>query len=400
MRARFGARLSVAVFAFLLPACGGGGGIASVTPAVTQSAVASSVAATATAAPSAAAVAAATAAPPANTAGVTDFQAVAGTLAASQRSDGAIPYTATLVSPYFANIAATGAARTGTDLASVRAYIAWYITRSHDANPWGIAGAITDYTILAGGALQSSGGADSIDSYAATFLTLVATAYANGDGTTRTYVQSIQSDVERIASAIDAVTDTDGLTWALPAYRIKYVSDQSEVYAGFIDLATLRGSAYGNVAGALTASQRAATLRATIVSTFWSDARGTFAVGMDASNTALLPSTTSWSDQTSELAPILHGVVAPSASAAQRVYANFNAAFPNWAALIKPDEYPWVSVAYVALMMNDTARATAYRSAAAAQYMPKYAYPWYCAESGWFLQLVDGLLAPQTIAAD
>jgi hypothetical protein len=275
----------------------------------------------------------------------------------------------------------------------VRAYIAWYILRSHDANPWGMAGAITDYTILAGGTLQSAGSADSIDSYAATFLTLVATAYQNGDATTRTYVQSIQTDVERIASAIDAVTDTDGLTWALPGYRIKYVSDASEVYAGFNDLATLRSSAYGNLAGALSASQRAATLRAVILSTFWSNSRGTFAVGMDATGAAMLPST-------AQLAPILHGVVAPSESPATTVYANFNAAFPNWAALVKPDEYPWVSVAYVALMMNDTARASAYRSAAVAHYTPHYAYPWYCAESGWFLQLVDGLLAPQTIAAD
>jgi hypothetical protein len=389
MRARFGVRLSAVVFAFLLPGCGGGGGSASVPPALAQPAAGSS-----------SVTVAATAAPVTNLSGVSDFQTVAGTLAASQRSDGAIPYTATLVSPYFANIAATGAARTGTDLAAVRAYIAWYILRSHDANPWGIAGAITDYTILAGGTLQSAGSADSIDSYAATFLTLVATAYQNGDATTRAYVQSIQSDVERIASAIDAVTDSDGLTWALPTYHVKYVSDASEVYAGFNDLATLRSSAYGNVGGALTASQRAATLRATMLTTFWSATRGTFAVGIDATGAPLLPSTASWSDETSQLAPILHGVVAPSASAATTVYANFNAAFPNWAALVKPDEYPWVSVAYVALMMNDTARAAAYRSAAVARYTPQYAYPWYCAESGWFLQLVDGLVAPQTIAAD
>jgi len=119
----------------------------------------------------------------------TDFQRVASVLSASQRSDGAIPYTATYVNPYFANIAATGAARTGTDLANVRQWIAWYVLRSHDPNPWGIAGAITDYNILANGTLQSTGSADSVDAYAATFLTLVSTAWQYGDAPTRTYVQ-------------------------------------------------------------------------------------------------------------------------------------------------------------------------------------------------------------------
>jgi hypothetical protein len=392
-------RLGVVFLTFLLGGCGGGGGGgggSSSLPASSAVASGATLAAAPTATPAAAALTGAAS----NLAGVSDFQAVASALATSQRADGAIPYTSTFVSPYFANIAATGAARTGSDLALVRKYIAWYILRSHDSNPWGIAGAITDYTILANGMLQSAGNADSVDSYAATFLTLVSAAYQNGDATTRSYVQSIQTDVERIASSIDAVTDTDGLTWALPAYHVKYVMDASEVYAGYNDLATLRSSAYGNAAGALTASQRAAALRAALIAAFWSDARGTFAVGMDASGSLTLPDPASWSDAMSQLAPILHGVIAPSSSTAVNLYAAFNAGFPAWTSLVKADQYPWVSVAYVALLMNDSSRAGAYRGAAVARYTPQFAYPWYCAESGWFLRLVDGIVAPQTVAAD
>jgi hypothetical protein len=335
-----------------------------------------------------------------NPPGASDFQRVATTLAASQRADGAIPYTSTTVNPYFANIAATGAARTGSDLANVRAWIGWYITRSHDPNPWGIAGAITDYAILANGTLQSSGSADSVDSYAATFLTLVSTAWQFGDPATRTYVQGLRTDVERIASAIDAVTDVDGLSWALPTYHTKYVMDQSEVYAGFNDLATLRSGAFGDVAGSLAASQRAATLRATILATFWSDARGTFAVGMDAGGAQELPQPGVWADSMTQLAPILHGVIAPSSTVATGIYGRFNTAFPGWTALSKPDEYPWASVAFVALQMNDVTRASAYRAAVDAAFTPQFAYPWYCAESGWYLRVIDGIIAPQTIAAD
>jgi hypothetical protein len=399
MATRLALSLSLLVFAVAVASCGGG----AATPAVPLSAVqqGSQTSALASAAPQATTspLAVATSSVT-NLAGVTDFQNVATALAASQRSDGAIAYTATNVNPYFANIAATGAARTGTDAAGVRAYLAWYVARSHDPNPWGIAGAITDYAIRADGTLQSTNGADSVDAYAATFLTLASTAWLDGDAATRTYIQSIHSDVERIASAIDAVTDTDGLTWALPTYRVKYVMDASEVYAGLNDLATLRANAYGDLAGSLAASQRAATLRATILATYWSDARGSFAVSVDASGTQVPPSPGVWQDAMTQLAPILHGVVAPSSAIAQSVYARFNAAFPAWTALSKPDEYPWTSVAYVALQMNDVARASAYRNAVDAAYPGAYPYPWYCAESGWYLRVIDGLVAPQTVAAD
>ena len=64
------------------------------------------------------------------------------------------------------------------------------------------------------------------------------------------------------------------------------------------------------------------------------------------------------------------------------------------------DQQGVLSVAFVALQMNDVARASAYRSAVDAAYPGTYPYPWYCAESGWYLRVIDGLLAPQTVAAD
>jgi hypothetical protein len=388
---RFFSRLFSLVFvAVSLFGCSGGGGIL---PAAQAAAPVAPLNATNNTPSSAGAGSA-------NSAGATDFQAVASSLASSQRADGAIPYTRTVVNPYFANIAATGAARTGQDATSVRQWIAWYVLRSRDANPWGIAGAITDYTIQKNGTLQSSGSADSVDAYAATFLTLVATTWQFGDANARAYVQSIQSDVNRIASAIDAVTDSDGLTWALPTYQMKYVMDASEVYAGLNDLATLRSAAYGDLAGALAASQHAATVRAAIVGKYWSATRGTFAVAIDATGAATLPDPASWADTMTQLAPILHGVIAPSASMSAGIYSRFNTAFPSWTSLIKPDEYPWASVAFVALLMNDAPRAAAYRQAVDAVYVPQFVYPWYCAETGWYLRVIDGIITPQMVAAD
>jgi hypothetical protein len=328
-----------------------------------------------------------------NTAGI------AANLAGQQLSNGAILYTSTVVSPYFANVAAIGAVHGGLDLVNVQNYMAWYIAQSAQPNPWAIPGAITDYNVTSTGALVSAGTADSVDSYAATFITLAAAAYNSNNPELKAYVVANRAAIERIASAIDAVSDTDGLTFALPTYKMKYVMDNSEVYHGLVDLAMLRAQAYGDLAGAAQASAHALLIQTAIQTKFWRPGKSEFAIAIDAYGTKTLPAAGDWQDGAAQLFPILHGVVAPTSTQAVTAYTRFSAAFPGWPQLKKPDDYPWVSVAFVALLMNDTARANTYASAVSAKYAPHYKYPWYCAESGWYVRLLNGLTAPQTLAS-
>jgi hypothetical protein len=378
MTKRVGRRLlGAALMTTVLSACGGGGGTSGALPAITNAAPASGGST--------------------NGAFVADLSGVAQSLASQQRADGAILYTATQVEPYYANIAAIGAVHAGVDLANVKRWMQWYVARSKDANPWSIAGAIADYNVAADGSLQPAGEADSVDSYSATFISLAATAWREGDAPLRAYVAGLQSDVDRIASAIDAVTDADGLTWALPTYRLKYVMDNSEVYRGLVDLAALRTQAYGDVAGGVSAAAHAQQIQAAIAAVYWDSNRGAFAVALDAGGNKIWPQAGNWYDQTTQLWPILHGVVAPSSQPAQTAYARFSSAFPGWPTLQKPDPYPWASIALVALQMNDNQRASTYTNAVQAHYAPGFAYPWYCAESGWYARVLLGLSAPQTV---
>jgi hypothetical protein len=328
----------------------------------------------------------------------TEVNGVAQSLAGQQRADGAILYTATQVEPYYANIAAIGAVHAGVDLPAVQRWMQWYVARSNDPNPWSIPGAITDYNVQADGSLLTTGGADSVDSYAATFISLAATAWREGDAPLRAYVGGLHNDIERIASAIDAVSDVDGLTWALPTYRLKYVMDNSEVYRGLVDLATLRTQAFGDLAGGMRASSHALQIQAAIATTYWDPNRGAFAVAIDAAGNKIWPQSGNWYDGTTQLFPILHGVIDPSSAQAQTACGQFTSAFPGWPLLQKPDPFPWASVAFVALQMNDVGRANTYASTVQSQYAPAFAYPWYCAESGWYLRVLLGLDAPQTVA--
>jgi hypothetical protein len=371
------ARLLVVVStAAVLAACGGGGGGAS------------------SALPAPGATMAAT-----NVPRVNEVQTVASNLAGQQRSDGAILYTSTMIEPYYANIAAMGALHSGVDFANVQHWMQWYTAHSYAGNQWSIPGAITDYNVASNGSLSSTGSADSVDSYAATFISLAAAAWRDGNAQLQNYVAGSRSSIELIASAIDAVTDTDGLTWATPTYRLKYVMDNSEVYQGLLDLAFLRSQVFGDIAGAALASAHAQQVQAAINAKLWDPTRNQFAVAVDNQGMLTWPQAGNWYDATTQLWPILHGVVAPTSQPAQMSYSQFSNAFPGWPALQKPDPFPWVSVAYVALQMNDVSRATTYANAVQQTYAPGFAYPWYCAESGWYLRLLIGLTAPATVAS-
>jgi hypothetical protein len=363
--------------AAILSACGGGGGGAggarSSIPATVATAVATSLPAT-------------------------QVQLIATNLAGQQRSDGGILYTSTQINPYFANIAATGAVHGGVDLINVQQWMQWYVAHSTAPNPWSLPGAITDYNVASNGALSSAGSADSVDSYAATFITLAAAASREGSPQLRAYVAGLHTSIELIASVIDAVTDADGLTWALPTYKEKYLMNNSEVYHGLVDLAYLRSQVYSDAAGSMRASAHALQVQASIGSEMWSASLNEFAVALDNGGNLTWPQAGKWQDGASQLFPILHGVIAPTSSFAQSAYTQFTTEFPGWPSLQKPDEYPWADIAFVALVMNDVSRATTYSNAVQQQYSPGFAYPWYCAESGWYIRILNGLIAPLTVA--
>ena len=367
--------IGAAFIAAVIPACGGGGGAGG-----TRSSIPTSVSAPATALPAA------------------QVQLIANNLACQQRPDGGILYTSTLINPYFANIAATGAVHGGVDLINVQQWMQWYITHSTAPNPWSLPGAITDYNVASNGTISSTGSADSVDAYAATFITLAAAASRDGSPQLRAYVAGLHASIELIASVIDSVTDSDGLTWALPGDQVKYLMDNSEVYHGLLDLAYLRSQVYGDIAGSIRASAHALQVQTAIESELWNPSLSEFAVLADNAGNLTWPQAGNWQDGVSQLFPILHGVVAPASATAQNVYARFSAAFPGWPLLQKPDEYPWVDVAFVALQMNDFSRATTYAKSIQQQYSPAFAYPWYCSESGWYIRLLDGLVSPLTVA--
>jgi hypothetical protein len=174
--------------------------------------------------------------------------------------------------PYLSNFAAIGLARAGQITADPRyadaawRWLSWY--RAHqDAS-----GFVSDYRVDAGVA-SSTGDMDSTDAYAGTFLIAVNAAWqATGD---LPRLREVEPGVVAAVAAIEATQTSDGLTWAKPTARVKYLMDQAEAYAGLRAAATLART-LTNAGLASRASASARRVRAG-VQRLWNPRRGAYA---------------------------------------------------------------------------------------------------------------------------
>ncbi|MCS6951018.1 MAG: hypothetical protein NZ520_11215 [bacterium] len=152
-----------------------------------------------------------------------------------QREDGALlmapaDQLVNSIIPYFANLAVIGLTvayphtRNGLHVRAAQRWLRWYATHLNAD------GTIYDYRVRSG-ATQPTGDYDSTDSYAATFLeALQRTAQVGGS---RQWLVSLYPAARKAAGAIRLTLQPDGLTWAKPSYRVKYLMDNVEVFRGW-----------------------------------------------------------------------------------------------------------------------------------------------------------------------
>jgi hypothetical protein len=271
--------------------------------------------------------------------------------------------------------------------ATVEAWMQWYINHLNWPDQWGLRGTIYDYSYN-NGAETSLKDADSTDSYAATFLSLALAYYQTGDAGAQTYVKSISSQLDAIGGVLVQTQQSDGLTWSKPSYQIKYLMDNCEAYRGLRDLASLFQSALGDSAKAATYNAAADKMLQGINSMWMS---GSWAVYKDNAGKLTGPNMGTWyPDATSQLFPVLEGVVPASDPRSVQAYNNLNAAWPGWPTLSynAQDAFPWILVGDAAILMGDTTRVSTYIQSIETKYVNSgFPWPWYSAEAGWFMRL-------------
>jgi hypothetical protein len=130
------------------------------------------------------------------------------------------------IRPYFGNLAALALLASGdaTDLARVERWLGWYaLNQRRD-------GTIDDFEGGLTAGYKSNGTRDSVDAYAGTFLLAVYRYFLKSAG--KPLPDRVLTAAKNALIAIQSVRDEDGLTWAAKEYRVKFLMDNLETYAG------------------------------------------------------------------------------------------------------------------------------------------------------------------------
>ncbi len=207
-----------------------------------------------------------------DTATIAAVRAEADWILTAQLPDGAIANHTdrTAIWPYLSNYAAIGLARASAVTGDPRyvsaawGWLRWY--QAHETRE----GFVADHKVAAGSEI-STGDMDSTDAYAGTYLLAVWNAY-NVRHDVRA-LRALRPGIGGALRAIQATTDTDGLTWAKPTWRVKYLMDQAETYAGLRAGARIL-SVLRDPRAAQAVSQ--AKRMQAAVGTLWNDETGSF----------------------------------------------------------------------------------------------------------------------------
>ena len=323
-------------------------------------------------------------------------------LASLQAENGALlmtsgPNGTFTMNPYFADFAALALLGAGeTYYENVRRYMAWHFdhlnTAQTDYN--GVDGTIYDYTVtLSNGKVvaetiningDGKKSYDSTDSYAATFLCVVAKYYEKtGD---LAYLQAHSQDLQRILNPIRE-TMHKGLTFAKPDYRIKYLMDNCEVYEGLVAAEKIYAALGLTDLLAETTDLKNQVFNA-IETHMWMEEAGYYEVALGVNNDSAYAFT--WTNfypcATAQLFPIICGLLDPSDSRSIYLYNKFNEYFSTgerkatWEEMSTPDTFYWASIACAAAMMGDNARLEKYMTLYL-KVMNRHAYPLYNADA-------------------
>ena len=322
-------------------------------------------------------------------------------LASLQLENGAIPMTYAkngrlTMNPYFADFAALALLDNAEKYAdNVVKYMDWHFshlnTAEEDFN--GLDGTIYDYVItMKDGRIESEAVSepdnadsyDTTDSYAATFLTVVYKYFLKtGDSD---YLIAHTDDLKRITDVIFSNLQ-NGLTYAKPNHRVKYLMDNCEVYEGAIAAAGIFEEIVLSGRNEFTdmrddCKALITTVKENINSKLWHFVGGYYRPGI-AAYVSVPTKIFSWDlyypQATSQLFPIICGVIEPDTKRAQSLYGKFCDSF-EWERFDYPDDFYWGANVYAAAVMNDLDRVVTYMTEYSAL-IEKHSWPLYNADS-------------------
>lgn len=336
-----------------------------------------------------------------------------------QLPSGAIQKEDGHIEPYAANTAALGLLSVDTDetAAAVLKWMQWTLTHLNiGTDPDGLEYTISNWVVVDGVESPVTGPRpyDSVDSYAATSLTVAAAAYESGRSDLMDFVSSNIHTYEAIANLLtyaapNGVRMPNGLTRAVGHFSSEYTMDNAEVYAGL--------RAFGELELALGRAQPeynyydiwAETTRHAMQTHLYNEDQGwdlgTGTPGNGSFYETGMPN----------YFPVLFGVTAPIDPKSIQAWMRIDEEWPLWSERETKTCAPATSLAAAATKLGHEDQAmTLLRNTVDVFAADNWSYPnhcpegtsnigayWHTGEAGWFLLTAKGLgIQPQFPATD
>jgi hypothetical protein len=233
---------------------------------------------------------------------------------------------------------------------------------------------------------------DAADSYAATFLSMAWAYYEAGGSAAFLNAPGNKAGFEAVAGVILALQAEDGLTVAKRTYPVKFLMDNSEVYAGLRAMTRLAEMVFGDSAAAQRYGAAAARVQRGIERNLFNPDRGLYRTAKFADGSFQEADLGQWYPGTVALAwPHLFGVTAGHSQRAHSQMAAVNAHWEWPASVADPAGFLWPSIGHAALLTGDCARARAQMAFIKARRFPEFGYPFTVDDGGWLLMTLSQL---------
>lgn len=243
---------------------------------------------------------------------------------------------------------------------------------------------------------------DATDSAAATFFSVLWAARQAGVPATTLNQPGRKRQVESLADVLLKLQQTDGLCWAKSDYRVKYLEDNCEVFAGLNALADLEREVFGDPIRSAYYGNAARRVRKGILKELYNPQTKLFLVAQFEDDHRSATDLNHWYPDTQAQAwPCLFGVVSPADPRARVALAAVDShwhgdARPDWAAHPEQIDHGWIEAgsAYAALLAGETNRVRIYVRAVkrlkfpTSAGPPRFAWPFSVADAGWLLEIM------------
>lgn len=315
------------------------------------------------------------------------------------------------VSPYSANLAVIGLLQSGAPngLNVAERWIDWYFAHLNSQSaPDGVpynhfyradGGGETNCVKPGDPALCHYN--DATDSAATTFFLALWTAHQAHVPDSVFNTPQRRQQVEKLATLVLSLQQSDGLCWAKRDYRVKYLEDNSEVFGGLSALANLERDVFDDAPRSAVYHDAAERVRHGILADLYDPKSRLFFIAKFENDGRPPTNLDTWyPDTQAQLWPVLWGVVKPNDPRAQGAARAIN---DDWNGLRRPDwsrdpqhvNQRWVEAghAYAALLMGETNRAEAYLHAVKSYKFKSLAGksqslgPFSVDDAGWLLRI-------------